>query len=144
MEYSFLPMIELVDVHNQICKLEKHEAKLSAPKLTKQELIPLIFEWFCELSGCNKEKGKLTIDEKMQFLIIVLSLYSPLSLSGGRVVTGIRDRVAELFGYNSPSGVSNNMRNMMYMYEHYKNFREAVNTYYSVIMKRLDEMELIP
>lgn len=138
-----LDLRELITIHQRKLELENKEAELSTPKLTDQELIPMIFEWFSELSHCNTATGQLTSDEKIQFLFVIMKLYSPISLAGGRTVKGLRDKMAKIYGYTSPSGVSNNIKKMMDMYSFYRPFQKVVHTYYEAIIDRLIEHELI-
>ena len=115
---------ELISVHTQISELERQEAQLATPKLTDLEYIPQIYEWFCELSGDSGDGGKLDTDRKMQFLIIIIVFYSPISLTGHRITNGIRDILADLLGYKSKSGVSNHLKNLVSTYDNYKGFKK--------------------
>ena len=135
---------ELLSVHTQKSDLERKEAELTTPVLTNKEHISLIFEWYCELSGCNGRVCDLDTDNKMKFLIIILFLYSPISFTGRRIVNGIRDILTGLFGYKSSSGVSNHLKTTVHTYYNYRMFREEVNVFYSEIQNRLKAEGIIP
>ncbi len=105
---EFLEIEELKSIHEEKLRLMEREMALSTPLLTELEYIPMLYKWYCELSGCCEESGGLNTDQKGQFLfVIIYSLYSPITLVGGRIVNGVRDRLAQLFGFTSPSAVSN-------------------------------------
>lgn len=136
---------ELLSVHTQKSELERKEIELASPLLTDEKYISQIFEWFCELSGgCNGCAFELDTDNKMKFLVIILFLYSPAFFTGHRLKNGIRDILAKLFGYNSGSGVSNHLKDIVQIYNTYKMFREEVFTLYGEIEKRLKDRGLIP
>lgn len=135
---------ELLSVHTQKSELERKEAELTNPMLTNKEYISLIFEWYCELSGCNGRVCDLDTDNKMKFLIIILFLYSPVCFTGRRIVNGIRNILMELFGYKSSSGVSNHLKIAVYTYCTYKQFREEVNVLYPEIQNRLKAEGILP
>ncbi|KAB6370132.1 hypothetical protein LI160_16895 [Bacteroides xylanisolvens] len=141
---KILGIRELISVHTQISELERKEAELATPMLTDLEYIPQIFEWFCELSGYNGDGGKLNTDKKMQFLIIIIFFYSPISLTGHRIPNGIRDILTELFGYKSKSAVSNLLKNLVSTYDNYRVFKEEVDLIYASIWKQLEGRGMLP
>lgn len=144
MKNDFFRIGELISIHTQKSELERKEAELATPMLTDLEYIPQIFEWFCELSGESENGGKLNTDRKMQFLIIIMFFYSPISLTGHRMPNGIRDILTELFGYKSKSAVSNLLKNLVPTYNTYKMFREEVALFYVSIRSRLEERGMLP
>ena len=119
---EFLEIEELKSIHEEKLRLMEREMALSTPLLTELEYIPMLYKWYCELSGCCEESGGLNAHQKGQFLLIILFFYSPITLVGGRIVNGVRDRLAKLFGFNSPSAVSN-LRDAISFYETYKGYR---------------------
>lgn len=141
---DFFRIGELISVHIQKSELERKEAELATPMLNDLEHIPQIFEWFCELSGDSEDGGKLNTDRKMQFLIIIMFFYSPISLTGHRIPNGIRDILAELLGYKSKSAVSNHLKNLVPTYDNYRMFREEVDLLYASIRSRLEDRGMLP
>lgn len=135
---------ELLSVHTQKSELERKEAELTIPVLTNKEYISLIFEWYCELSGHSGCACDLDTDDKMEFLIIILLLYSPDFFIGHRLRDGIRDILTELFGYKSGSGVSNHLKDIVHTYNNYRTFREKVIVLYLEIENRLKAEGILP
>lgn len=86
MNEEFNKIAELQSVYKEKCVLKNKEAELSEPLLTDLQYIPMIFAWFCQLSGVSSSaNGKLNRDQKKEFLFIILFLYSPAALAGGRI-----------------------------------------------------------
>lgn len=141
---GILNIKELLSIHAQMVELKKREAELTTPLLTDKNCIPPIFEWFCELSGCNVSVHDLDTDNKMEFLLIILLFYSPSFFTGHRLKNGLRDILTELFGYKSRSGVSNHLKDIVHTYNTYRKFREEVTVLYAEIEKRLKNRGLIP
>lgn len=83
---EFLEIEELKSIHEEKLRLMEREMALSTPLLTELEYIPMLYKWYCELSGCCEESGGLNTDQKGQFLFVILFLYSPIALVGGRIV----------------------------------------------------------
>ena len=104
----------------------------------------MLYKWYCELSGCCEESGGLNTDQKGQFLLVILFLYSPIALVGGRIVNGVRDKLAQLFGFTSPSAVSNLCKSINSFYSTYKGYRKNVNQLCDEFMSRLKENGILP
>lgn len=141
---EFLEIEELKSIHEEKNRLIKREMALSTPVLTHLEYIPMLYKWYCELSGCSEESGGLNADQKGQFLFVILFLYSPIALVGGRIVNGVRDKLAQLFGFTSPSAVSNLCKSINSFYTTYKGYRKNVNQLCDEFMSRLKENGIIP
>ena len=132
---EFLEIEELKSIHEEKVRLMEREMALSTPLLTELEYIPILYK--CE------ESGGLNAHQKGQFLLIILFFYSPITLVGGRIVNGVRDRLAKLFGFNSPSAVSN-LRDAISFYETYKGYRKTIDQLRDEFLSRLKENGIIP
>lgn len=140
---EFLKIEELKSTHEEKIRLMEREMALSTPILTNLEHIPMLYRWYCELTGCSEGSGGLNANQKGQFLLIILFFYSPITLVGGKTVNGVRDRLAKLFGFNSPSAVSN-LRDVISFYETYKGYRKTIDQLSDEILSRLKENGIIP
>ena len=140
---EFLEIEELKSIHEEKLRLMEREMALSTPLLTELEYIPILYKWYCELSGCCEEAGVQNTDQKGQFLFVILFFYSPIALVGGRIVSGVRDKLAQLFGFTSPSAVSN-LRDAISFYETYKGYRKTIDQLRDEFMSRLKENGIIP
>lgn len=141
---EFNKITELKSTLVEKTKLREKVNVLSKPLLKDAHHIPMIYEWFCEISGY--ETGidtDLSTDKKYQFLFIIMCLYSPASILGKSLVKGVRGAVAEVFHYQHGSGVSNHLPKVPIMYSTYKDFSSQVDSIYLEIKERLIEKGLL-
>lgn len=141
---EFSIVSELKDIREQKLRLSQEEARLSRPKLTDLTLIPTLFSWFCEYSGYHGLPEKqVRVKFYQKFIFIILFLYSPGTLAGKKIAEGIRGVLAEVFGFKSPTGVSNLSVDVVFLYDNYKEYRADVDYLYGRIMDRLEVDGLI-
>lgn len=142
---EFKKIAELQSVYTEKCELKNKEGELSEPLLTDLQYVPMIFSWFCQLSGVSSSaNGKLNRDQKKQFLFIILFLYSPAALAGGRITARVRCAVAKVLQYKAQSGVSNQLETTVSLYYQYKDFKDQVDYLYTEIRKRLKKEGILP
>ena len=142
MEKDFSSIVELKSIRKQIKGLVERENKLTTPVLSDLGLIPLLYEWFNEaLEDYGKNPERIT--RRREFLFIVLYLYAPGSLTGGRLPDGLRLQIADVFGAVSASSVSNYVTNLIFFFERYRTFRRDVTYLYGRIIERLKSQRLI-
>jgi hypothetical protein len=58
------------------------------------------------------------------------------SLSGENMSKGLRDVLAECFGLNASSAISDNVKDVIFLWENYSSFRNDVKYIWSEIKKR--------
>lgn len=76
--------------------------------------------------------------EKDAKLFVMLYLCSPHTLSGCKMKRGLRDFLASLFKYTSPSSVSMKSRGLLFRYKHYKTMQNDVDRALNAIRKSFD------
>lgn len=140
MAKEFSSIAELKVIREQKSRLSERENELSTPTLTDLSLIPKIYEWFCDIVAerdCPPNPGSVT--QRKKFLFIILFLFAPSVLAGGRLPNGIRTELAKVFPHVSPSSISHNIDNVLFLYQNYKDFRQNIDYIYNNIMARLGE-----
>jgi len=105
-------------------QLSTEEGELTRPMLDDLSLIDDIYE--CYQAYLADNNIPITSAERRKFILVVLFLYSAGALAGGKMKLGIRDRVAEVTGCTR-SLISHNCENLMFHYEHYKDFKDGVD-----------------
>ena len=144
MTKEFSSIVELKAIREQKSRLSEREQELSAPMLTDFALIPEIYSWFKEiLSQLDCPPNFESVTQRKKFLFIVLFLFAPSVLAGGRLPNGIRAEIAGVFPDVSPCVISNNIADVSFIYQQYKDFRQDIEYLYSQIIERLKVKGLI-
>lgn len=134
---DFSSIFELHSIRSQKSKLTERENELMAPVLTDMELVPVIFRWFCEIKGGSgvpeRRKGA---EFRQKFIFIILFLYSPSALAGGKMRIGLRNKITEVIG-GTGTLISHSYSGLMFRYQMYKRYREEIDSIYDEITRRL-------
>lgn len=138
MTKEFSSIVELKAIREQKSRLSEREQELSAPMLTDFALIPEIYSWFKEiLSQSDCPPNFESVTQRKKFLFIVLFLFVPSVLAGGRLPNGIRAEIAGVFPDVSPCVISNNIADVSFIYQQYKYFRQDIEFIYNQVLERL-------
>lgn len=144
MTKEFSSIVELKSIREQKSRLSEREQELASPILTDLSLIPEIYDWFKELlAGMDCPPNLESVTQRKKFLFIVLFLFAPSVLAGGRLPNGIRAEIAGVFPDVSPCVISNNIADVSFIYQQYKDFRQDIEYLYNQIIERLKNKELI-
>lgn len=144
MTKEFSSIMELKAIREQKSRLSEREQELASPVLTDFKLIPEVYSWFKEIlleRSCPPNIESVT--QRKKFLFIVLFLFAPSVLAGGRLPNGIRAEIAHVFPDVSPCVISNNIADVSFIYQQYKDFRQDIEYLYNQILERLKVKELI-
>ena len=88
---EFSSIAELKSIREQKSRISERENELSRPILQKVELISEIYGWFREiLSEMALEPNIESVTQRKKFLFIILFLFAPSVLAGGRLPNGGR------------------------------------------------------
>lgn len=113
--------------------LSKEELDLSQPTFTDVGMIRNIRVLFNEFHAHKKTPMK-----RKQFILIILFLYSPYALGGGKMRRGLRKELGEVLNC-SCSNVSHDYKNVSFYYMTYKNFRTDVNEFLKYLLERYEK-----
>jgi hypothetical protein len=133
----FSNIFELKSIREQKYRLSERESEIAKPVLTDLGMIDTLYEWFKEIALEGKELPKGNVSQRKKFIFIILYLYSPTTLAGGKMRAGLREKLAEVFPIKEKSVVSNNTNNLVFSYQLYKYFRQDVERIYKEIILRL-------
>lgn len=138
MTKEFSSIMELKAIREQKSRLSERENELSSPILTDFGLIPEVYSWFKEiLSERSCPPNIESVTQRKKFLFIILFLFAPSVLAGGRLPNGIRAEIAHVFPDVSPCVISNNIADVSFIYQQYKDFRQEIEYLYSHILEKL-------
>ena len=140
---EFSSIAELKSIREQKSRISEREAELSTPILHDYELISEIYEWFKELLSEQPLPPNVNSPiQRKKFIFIVLFLYSPRTLAGGKMKVGLRDKIAEVTGCTNTL-ISHNIDDVTFFYQQYKSHRKDIDYLYTEIVKRLRVKGLI-
>ena len=140
MTKEFSSIIELKSIREQKSRLSERENELSSPELKDLTLIPKIYGWFKEiLAGRDCPPNPESVTQRKKFLFIVLFLFTPSTLAGGRIPKGVRAALADVLPEVSPCVISSNIADILFIYNNYKEFRSDIEEVYEGILNRLRE-----
>ena len=136
---EFSSIVELKSIREQKSRLSERESELAQPMLTDLSMIPRIYEWFKDILSARDCPPRLeSVTQRKKFLFIILFLYSPSTLAGGRLQNGVRAALREVFPEVAPCVISNNISDITFIYQQYKDFRKDVEEIYEGIRRRLE------
>lgn len=119
-------IFELMSIREQISNLSARESELVKPKLSDLSLIPYLHNYFIDAFGMGNTR-KLGAIQRKKFVFIIVLLYSPSTLAGGCLNRGVRDGLAHALKLNAPSAVSRICPDLIFSYQHYRDFRLDVD-----------------
>lgn len=133
----FSEIAEIKSIREQKSKLSEREKELTKPILTDLDMIGMLYRWFQEIISQKEIFRSGDVTQRKKFIFIILLLYSPSTLAGGRMKNGLRDKLAEVLGVNAQTTISNNRNNLVFSYQLYKYFRQDVDWIYGEMMERI-------
>ena len=125
------------DFEEDIKQIERKVQEALEPSFKDVNLLGEVYSRF--LSFVEKGKRVMDTNNRKKFLFIAVYLFCPSVLIGHTMPRGFRDRIKELIGAKSASTVSNDVANLLFIYNHYKDFRDDVNLVYSHIVESMTE-----
>ena len=138
MELDFNKIIRLKKIRIEKSELSEEENILTSPVLKDKSLIHEIYKIFVELlnkRGCPPNIDSVT--QRKKFIFIILYLFSPSSLAGGKMAAGVREEMSKLLGVQSKSTISDNCADVVFLYQNYGDFSGDIEYLYTEIVNRL-------
>ena len=132
---EFSSIAEIKSIREQKSRISERENELSRPMLQNEELISAIYGWFREiLSEMALEPNIESVTQRTKFLFIILFLFAPSVLAGGRLPNGVRAELSKVFPEISPCVISNNIADVSFIYQNYKDLRHDIEYLYNQII----------
>lgn len=144
MELDFNKIIRLKKIRIEKSELSEEENSLITPLLTDKCLIRIVYDVFVEILG---ERGCPpcidSVTQRKKFIFIILYLFSPSSLAGGKMTAGLREEMSRVLGIQSKSTISDNCADVVFLYQNYGDFSWDIEYLYTEIVNRLKFKGLI-
>ena len=123
------------DAKEEIKLMEHNVSEALKPAIVNADYINEVYRLF--LSFIEWSGKIMDTNNRKKFLFIAVYLFCPSVLIGHTMPRGFRDRIKELINAKSASTVSNDVANLLFLYNHYKDFREDVDNAYKYIIEGL-------
>lgn len=136
---EFSSIAEIKNIREQKSRLSEREAELVSPILTNLESIPYIYELFKNIVRTMNIPPREKIIQRKEFLFIILFLFVPSVLAGGRIPNGVRKSLEHVFPKVKPCTISNNIADVFFFVSAIQYFRSDINIIYKEMLKRLEE-----
>lgn len=132
MEKGIFSIMELMRIREQKSKLSDRETELVQARINDYSLIPRVKDlYFRFLSDTGRKYNRKIL------LFVLLFLFSPSVLAGGRLSKGFRRELSKIFPDIRPCVISNDISDLFFQYQHYKDFREEAKASYKSIIEGL-------
>lgn len=118
---------------------EKAVNEALSPVIKDSNLIDDVFAHFLRFCGC--EGNALDVSKRRIFLFVAAYLFCPSSLIGKKMPSGLRQKLLDTMHIGAGSIISRYMSDLMFWYNHYKEFREDVNNAYSYVLSAMGMSE---
>lgn len=102
------------------------------PEVEDTNLLPKVYELYLTFVGNNGES--LDVNKRRTFLFVVAYLFCPSALIGKKMPSGLRQKILDTMHLGAGSIISRYMSDLMFWYNHYKEFREDVNNAYAYVV----------
>lgn len=144
MELNFNKIIRLRKIRIEKSELSEEENALILPMLSDKTLIREVYKTFVEIlneRGCPPNIDSVT--QRKKFIFIILYLFSPSSLAGGKMAAGLREEMSKVLDIQSKSTISDNCADVVFLYQNYGDFSRDIEYLYTEIVNRLKIKGLI-
>lgn len=132
MTKEFSSIMELRQIREQKSQLSERETELAKAEIKDYVAITRIKDLFCEnVKDMNKPYNR------KKLLFVILYLFAPSTLAGGRLPNGLRGELTRIFPDVRPCVISNDISDLFFFYQHYKGFRAEVESIYEYILNKL-------
>lgn len=90
---------------------------VSEPSYDDITLLPELWNMFCRYLKLHRHcANPQSVYERKLFIFLILTIYSPRTLAGGKMKLGLRDELGKLFGLNARTPISDNARDVAFLY----------------------------
>ena len=137
MEKEFSCISEIREIRRMKSVLSERETRLSRPMLCDYAMIPALYAWFNEIMDGDEGGQPGKAYARMKFIFIILFLYAPGALAGGKMPDGLRAAIARTIPGISPCVISNNKKTSTFYYDVYNRYKEELRDIYDKLVRRM-------
>ncbi|MEG1693461.1 MAG: hypothetical protein RR312_08735 [Bacteroidales bacterium] len=123
-------LLQLREIQKIIKEQQIIMKRLLMPQVNDYSFIPRYYKLFCTLFADIPYKS---VYHRGKFIYVILYLYSPGALIGGRTRIGLREALAKVFNINDKQIISKNIGDLRFYFDNYKDFRDDVELFYKKV-----------
>lgn len=128
----------LQEVSNNIETLKRKREELSKPILSDRTSIPHVLEAFkTAMAQIGKAYDSTSAYQRRQVVFILLTLYAPHRLVGGKMPSGLRKELGKAMPEVKPCTLSADCEVSVFWYQTYREFAEEVDRMYRIILESI-------
>ena len=105
----------------------------TSPRLKDLSLIPKIYEIFEQMKG-----KKIKVNDRKEFIFVVIYLYSPNKFFGGKMPQGLRRAITKATKITCANVISVTCTELMVLYTTYSDFRRGVDELMQAVLQKLE------
>lgn len=129
---------ELRDVRKRREELNRLEQELARPSVTDFSQIGTMYECFSALPKRKRENRYVV---RKQFIFIAVWAFCPRVLIGGRPPKRFRAELARVMALKSPQIISEELKDLLFYYTTYPQFRADTDRKYGIVLQSLTEQK---
>lgn len=112
------------ELRDQIFMYNREIGRIAAPIANGTDSLETLYGIY---KSVIDEKKEANAYERKKFLMAVMYLFSPVTLAGGKMRSGLRQKLAAIMGVKNHTTLSANLQDVMMLYRTYRDFRRDVN-----------------
>ncbi len=110
--------------------------EIATPYTCDMESLISVYRIFKSIVG---EQSETTSYGRKKFLMAVMDLSPPMPLAGGKMRSGLRQKLADVMNIKTHTTISANLQDVMILYRNYRDFRRDVNMIIKNYLKNNDK-----
>lgn len=117
---------------------------LGAPMCDDLSMMDVVYAEYLRMFALRGQSAQAArVYNRKKFLFVVLYIFAPKALVGGKMRIGMRDRLARLFGLAATSAVSDNCSSLLDIYRLYRDFRDDVARLYEASLEAIENTKKV-
>lgn len=135
MELDFNKIERIIEIRQIKSKLSEEENSFTTPMMRNMDMVSELYNKFLTIAPTMTEDHINSVNCRKKFLFIVLYMFCPSVLAGGKMPKGLRDELSKVLGIHSKSTISDNCSDVSFLYKNYSKFKKEVNEIFRKLME---------
>ena len=116
----------------------KSEKEMCMPLLTDFSQIPVIYKWFkAFMNKRNRSFNQRAVDQRKEFLFVVLYLFAPASMVGYKMPNGLRAKIAKTLHVQQHCSLSVYCEDLIFLFQNCNGFKRDIEEVLQFVCTKL-------